>query len=92
MRFRLEHQRSTIGNDLTVSVGADNGQTIGEVAIGYDFFDLIRERLDPPVQSYERMFRQQGDAAPGQAHRLVVTAFDDSGKAEAATSEWEDET
>lgn len=92
MKFRLEHQRSAVGNDLTVSVDAEDGHAIADIAIGYDFFDLDRESLNPPVQSYERMFRQQGDAGPGMAHRLVVTAVDDTGKAEAAMSEWEDET
>lgn len=92
MRLRLDHVRSVVGNDLTVVVEVEEGEAIAEVAIEYDDFDLARESLNPPVQSYTKSFRQQGDAAPGMEHRLVATAFDVGGKSATAVSEWTDET
>ncbi len=56
-----------------------------------DGFPLGDDILNPPSVRYERTFRQDGTGGPGLKHTLIVTAHDQDGKEESATSIWEDD-
>ena len=91
MRFTLGHSRAVMGQDISVAVEGGEGQIVRLVETDLDGFTLGQDTLDLPSVSYEREFRQAGDAAPGMDHKLTVVASDDQGRQERATRIWTDD-
>lgn len=91
MKFSIQHQRSIVGNDISVAIESEGDQLISHVTTTLDGFDIGDDELESPSVSYERKFLQQGDASPHLEHDLVVTATDTQGKAMSADHRWEDE-
>jgi hypothetical protein len=90
MKFSIQHQRSVVGNDISVAVDGEGDQVISHVTTTLDGFDIGDDELDPPCASYERKFLQAGDASPHLEHELLVTARDSVGKTISADRRWED--
>jgi hypothetical protein len=90
MKFSIQHQRATVGNDVTVGAEADGEEQISRVTITLDGFDIGDEPIDPPSVSYERQFVQVGDASPHRPHHLTVTITDPQGSTKSADRRWED--
>lgn len=89
MEFTLEHQRQTIGQQITVKVVAGTGQTITRVMTEFDGFTIGDDAVDPGTCQYERCFDSQ-DAHTGDDHKLVVTTFDQDNNPQRATKLWTD--
>lgn len=90
MKFTLSHSRALMGNDISVSVEANEGNTIQRVRTELDGSELANNQLVNPSDSYERKFSNAGTAGPGTEHTLVVSAEQDDGTTHSATSIWVD--
>jgi hypothetical protein len=90
MKFSIQHQRSIVGNDISVAIESTQDQLISHVTTTLDGFDIGDDELKPPCVSYERKFLQKGDASPHLEHDLMVTATDAQGKTTSADYRWED--
>ena len=90
MKFTQNHVRALIGNDISVSVEADDGKTIQRVRTELDGFDLADDQLANPSDSYERSFLHAGTAGSGTEHTLVVSAEQNDGTTHSSTSIWVD--
>ena len=76
MKFSIQHQRSIVGNDISVAIESEGDQLVSHVTTTLDGFDIGDDELERPGASYERKFLQKGDASPHLEHDLVVTATD----------------
>jgi len=92
MKFLIQHQRATVGNDVTVGAEADGKEQISRVTITLDGFMIGDDPVDPAGVSYERQFVQVGDASPRRPHHLTVTITDPQGNTKSADRRWEDVT
>jgi hypothetical protein len=90
MKFSIQHQRDTVGNDVTVGAEAEGREQISRVKVTLDGFDIGDDPVDPPAVSYERQFLQVGDASPHRPHQLTVTITDPEGNIKSADRRWED--
>lgn len=48
MKFSVQHQRSIVGNDISVAIEAEGNQVICHVTTTLDGFDIGDDELDPP--------------------------------------------
>jgi hypothetical protein len=92
MKFSIQHQRSIVGNDITVGIEAEGDQIISRVTTTLDGFDLGDDELNPSCASYGRQFLQVGEASPHLDHELIVTVTDGQGKQVSADRRWQDVT
>lgn len=90
MKFTLTHARAVIGNDIKVSVEADDGKEIRRVLTILDGFQIADDQLVQTSDSYERTFLGVGNAGPNVDHTLVVSAEQDDSKTHSSTSIWTD--
>ncbi len=90
MKFTVNHARAIEGNDIRVSVQADDGESIASVRTELDAIKLANDELSAPSDSYERTFSRAGTAGPHSQHTLIVTAELTDGAAHSATSIWSD--
>ncbi len=90
MKFTVNHARAIEGNDIRVSVQADEGESISSVRTELDAIELANDELSAPSDSYERSFLRAGTAGPHSQHTLIVTAELTDGAAHSATSIWSD--
>ena len=98
MQFTMEHQRQTIGQQVSVKVVAGSGQSMTRVTTEFDGFTIGDDPVGPGTmeaspraarQLYERAFEGQ-NASGGARHTLVVTAFDQTNNPESAIKFWTD--
>jgi hypothetical protein len=90
MKFTINHARAIEGNDIYVSVQADDRKSIASVRTELDGADLADDELSSPSDFYEHTFRRAGSAAPGMQHTLIVKAELADGTAHSSTSIWSD--
>ncbi len=90
MKFTINHARAISGNDIYVSVQADDGKSIAAVRTELDAFELANDALTAPSDFYERTFSGAGSAGPHAQHSLTVTAELTDGAAHSSTSIWSD--
>jgi hypothetical protein len=90
LKFTITHTRVIEGNDIYVSVQADDGKSIGSVRTQLDGFDLADDQLSAPSDFYEHSFSRAGTAGPHTQHTLIVTAELADGAAHSSTSIWSD--
>src|SRR2546425_11943034 len=86
----LFRSRAITGNDIYVSVQADDGKSIAAVRTELDAFELANDALTAPSDFYERTFSGAGSAGPHAQHSLIVTAELTDGAAHSSTSIWSD--
>lgn len=89
MQFTIEHQRQAIGQQVSVKVVADSGQSMTRVVTEFDGFAIGDDPVAPGTVQYERCFDGQ-EARIGAGHKVVVTAFDQTNNLESATKLWTD--
>ncbi len=90
MKFTINHARAIAGNDIYVSVQADDGKSIASVRTELDAIELATDELSKPSDFYERTFSRAGTAGPHTEHTLIVTAELTDGAAHSSTSIWSD--
>jgi hypothetical protein len=90
MKFTINHARAIAGNDIYVSVQADDGKAIASVRTELDGIELATDELSTPSDFYERTFSRAGAAGPHTGHSLIVTAELTDGAAHSSTSIWSD--
>jgi|SRR6516162_9438114 len=90
MKFTLNHAPAFMGNDISVHVEADEGNTIQHVVTELDGLVLADDLLSTPTDSYDRVFSRAGHASPGIEHTLLVSVEQDDSKTHSATSIWID--
>jgi hypothetical protein len=90
MKFTINHARAIAGNDIYVSVQADDGKAIASVRTELDGVELANDELSTPSDFYERTFSRAGAAGPHTGHSLIVTAELTDGAAHSSTSIWSD--
>jgi len=78
------------GNDIYVSVQADNGKSIASVRTELDGLELATDELSAPSDFYEPTFSRAGTAGPHTEHSLIVTAELTDGAVHSSTSIWAD--
>lgn len=75
MKFTIANQRAIMGNDIDVTVEADEAETITGVVCSLDGFEIGAEDFSAtPVVSFHRLFNKAGDAGPNQTHKILVEA------------------
>ena len=90
MKFTINHARAFEGNDISISVQADNGNSIASVRTELDSMELADDELSASSDSYERTFSRAGTAGPHTQHTLMVTAELTDGTDHSSTSMWSD--
>jgi hypothetical protein len=91
MKFTINHARAIAGNDIYVSVQADDGKSITSVRTELDGFELADDELSAPSDFYEHTFSRAGSAGPNTQHTLIVTAELNDGTNHSSTSIWSDQ-
>jgi hypothetical protein len=91
MQFTIEHQRQTMGQQVSVKVVAGTGQSMIRMTTVFDGFTVGDDVVEPGTTQYERCFDGQ-DARIGADHKVMVTAFDQNDSPESATKLWTDRT
>lgn len=91
MKFTVNHARAIAGNDIYVSVQADQGKSLTSVRTELDGIELARDELSAPSDFYEHTFSRAGSAGPGTQHTLVVTAELNDNTNHSSTSIWSDQ-
>jgi hypothetical protein len=89
MQFTIEHQRQTMGQQVSIKVVAGIGQSMTRVTTEFDGFTIGDDVVEPGTTQYERCFDGQ-EARIGAGHKVVVTAFDQTNNLESATKLWTD--
>ena len=90
MKFIISHSRAFIGQNISVEVDADTGETIRHVTVNLDGFDIDSVDLPPGTTQYKRDFNNVGDAGPGMDHVLIVTATDQDLNNHSSETRWTD--
>ncbi len=90
MKFTINHARAVAGNDIYVSVQADDGKSIASLRTELDAIELATDELSTASDYYERTFSRAGTAGPHTEHSLIVTAELNDGTARSSTSIWSD--
>lgn len=91
MKFTVKHARAIAGNDIYVSVQADDGKSLTSVRTELDGIELAKDELSAPSDFYEHTFPRAGSAGPGTQHTLVVTAELNDNTNHSSTSIWSDQ-
>jgi len=91
MKFTINHARAVAGNDIYVSVEADDGKSITSVVTQLDGFELANDQLSAPSDFYEHTFPHVGDAGPNTRHTLIVTTVLNDSTDHSSTSIWSDQ-
>jgi hypothetical protein len=90
MKFTINHARAIAGNEIYVSVQANDGKAVASVRTELDGVELANDELSTPSDFYERTFSRAGAAGPHTEHSLIVTAELTDGAAHSSTSIWSD--
>ncbi len=90
MKFTINHARAITGNDIYISVVADDGKPIASVRTELDGIQLADDNLSSPSEFYEHAFPRSGSAGPHTLHTLIVTAQLSDGADHSSTSIWSD--
>jgi len=90
MKFTINHARAVAGNDIYVSVQADDRKSIASVRTELDGIELAEDQLSAPSDFYERTFSRAGTAGPHTEHSLIVTAELTDGAVHSSASIWSD--
>jgi hypothetical protein len=90
MKFTINHARAIAGNEIYVSVQANDGKAVAAVRTELDGVELANDELSTPSDFYERTFSRAGAAGPHTEHSLIVTAELTDGAAHSSTSIWSD--
>ncbi len=90
MKFTINHARAITGNDIYISVVADDGKPIASVRTELDGIQLADDNLSSPSEFYEHAFPRSGSAGPHTLHTLIVTAQLSDGTDHSSTSIWSD--
>jgi hypothetical protein len=90
MKFTINHARAVAGNDIYVSVQADDRKAIASVRTELDGIELAEDQLSVASDFYERTFSRAGTAGPHTEHSLIVTAELTDGAGHSSTSIWSD--
>jgi hypothetical protein len=91
MKFTINHARAVAGNDIYISVEADDGKSITSVRTELDGFELANDQLAAPSDFYEHTFSRAGSAGPNTQHTLIVTATLNDSTDHSSTSIWSDQ-
>lgn len=91
MKFTINHARAVAGNDIYVSVEADDGKSITSVRTELDGFELANDQLSAPSDFYEHTFPRAGSAGPSTQHTLTVTVELNDSTNHTSTSIWSDQ-
>ena len=88
MTITSTHQLDPLGGwDIAVTINSDKDEVIASVRIELSGFSVFGERLDPPSNTWIRVFPQKG-RYPGK-NKLVITAQNQEEKDCVYTEEWE---
>ena len=90
LKFTINHARAIEGNDIHVSVQADDSESIASVRTELDAIELANDELSAPSDFYEHTFSRAGTAGPHTQHTLIVTVQLADGAAHSSTSIWSD--
>jgi hypothetical protein len=91
MKFSISHARAVAGNDIYISVQADDGKSITSVRTELDGLELADDELSAPSDFYEHTFSRAGNAGPLTQHTLIVTAKLNDATDHSSTSIWSDQ-
>ena len=91
LKFTINHARAVAGNDIYVSVQADDGKSLTSVRAELDGIELAADELSAPSDFYEHTFSRAGSAGPNTGHTLIVTAELNDGTEHSSTSIWSDQ-
>jgi len=90
MKISISHSPNAIGHHISTEVDADSGEKIQFVETDFDGFPIGSDSLSPPELQYSRTFSQVGSITPSFDHTVKVTATNNKGDTETASTRWTD--
>jgi hypothetical protein len=90
MKITISPTHQLEGTDVEVVAEGDGDESVSHVTVVCDDFTLTDEDVDPPVNSYDRGFKDAASYSPGDQHTCVVTVTVADGKTKTARKTWVD--